>query len=115
MEDVDFCYRCYLAGFGVYFLPTARVIHLTGESAKNNIRMVLFHQHISKIRFFKKHYSRAATKTLETLFFIELCGKILFRSLQWVVPSRRLESCNRLGGYVAALDFIVRGNNPTWA
>ncbi len=114
MEDIDFCYRAYHAGLPVYFLPSAAVMHFGGESTKSNIRRVLFHQHVSKIKFFEKHYSWAAVNALKAIFFAELCGKILVRSLQWLVPSLRIESRNRISGYVTALDFIIRRRKPVW-
>jgi hypothetical protein len=115
MEDVDFCYRANKSGFPIYFLPNAVVTHFIGESAKTNIRRVLFHQHVSRVMFFKKHYSRVVTRFIEILIFAELCGKILIRSSQWLIPSQRLESYNRLCGYIAALWFIARRRYPVWA
>ena len=115
MEDVDFCYRAYKIGFPIYFLPNSVVTHFVGESAKTNIRRVLFHQHVSRVKFFKKHYNRVVTKLVEILIFTELCGKIIVRSSQWLIPSKRLDSYNRLCGYMAAFCFIVGKRSPIWS
>ena len=58
-EDADFCFRLRKAGWGVVFLPSARVTHLRGGSStkvsKVNDKFIQI-QVDSKVLLFKKHY-----------------------------------------------------------
>jgi len=112
VEDFDFCYRAHQAGIPVYFLPTGSVTHYVGKSAERNVARVIFHQHVSKIQFFRKHCGWAACKALEVALFVELCVKVLVRSIQWISMSKRTEIRDRISGYVAALAFILNRSIP---
>ena len=55
-EDVDYCLRAKEAGYHVFYVPEARMIHATRYSERTFD--TLFHHHQSMHRFYKKHYSR---------------------------------------------------------
>jgi len=114
MEDVDFCYRAYKAGFPVYYLPSASVTHFIGKSASKNIRRVLYHQHVSKINFVLKHYGWIFASMLRVLFFIELLIKISVRLFQLIEPNKRSENRNRISGYISVIKYIVWSISPEW-
>lgn len=56
-EDVDWCYCAKLKGHKVYYCPEAEIIHLSGNSQKQDLRKIIWH-HQSMYKFYKKHYSK---------------------------------------------------------
>jgi GT2 family glycosyltransferase len=107
-DDADVCCRAWKSGLPVFSLPQAKVTHLCGASASRNVRWTLYFQHVSRVRYFRKHHGWVAVNTVMVLTFFELCFKVLVRSVQWLAPSRRPECRQRLAAYLDALSWLVR-------
>ncbi len=79
-EDVDWSYRIKLAGWRIFYLPEAQVIHYKGESSLRSpidTRRAFYNaMHL----FVKKHFAR---KTQYTLALIRL-GIVLSEIIDWV-------------------------------
>ena len=58
-EEVDWCIRAQRAGWKVYHLPSARIIHHSGQSTRQFRESMLIELHRSRYRLFRKHYSPA--------------------------------------------------------
>lgn len=54
-EEVDLCYRLVLAGWELYWLPKALVIHYEGQSAKQIAESMYVQLYRSKVQFFRKY------------------------------------------------------------
>jgi len=59
VEEVDLCYRLKQAGWEVWHVPTARVVHVGGQSTKQLAERMLVALHRSRYRFFHKYYPAA--------------------------------------------------------
>lgn len=59
VEEVDLCYRLKQAGWKVYHVPAARVLHYGGQSTKQLAARMFVELHRSRYRFFHKYYSPA--------------------------------------------------------
>ncbi len=55
-NEVDWCYRVKLAGWKIFFTPSAEVIHHGGSSTKQVRKMMRRESHRSLARYYKKHY-----------------------------------------------------------
>ncbi len=55
-EEIDWCYRMRKAGWSVYFVPEAEIIHIGGQAMNRaaDIRVVLKYK--GQCRFYRKHY-----------------------------------------------------------
>lgn len=61
VEEVDLCYRLKKAGWEVWHVPAARVVHYGGQSTKQVSERMLVELHRSRYRFFHKYYPLAFT------------------------------------------------------
>jgi GT2 family glycosyltransferase len=108
-EDLDFCLRAQNAGFPVYFLPSARILHYSGESGKRNYRRMIYAQHSSRIEFARKHFGPTSELALRAAFLVMLPAKMGIRLLQMASPRRRNEHTQRLAGYWDAFAYCLIG------
>ncbi len=73
MEDVDLCFRLNQMGYKTYYLPSTKIIHFSGKSAKTNYKVAISNQLLSKIKFFRIHHSKlSANIILFSVLFISL-------------------------------------------
>ena len=58
-EDVDWCHRANLSGWGVYCIPSARIVHFGGKSSEGKSENTLEVEYYkSRYKFFEKYYER---------------------------------------------------------
>ncbi len=57
-EEVDWCYRIRQAGWAIWQEPHARVTHVGGAATSQFRSRMLITLYESRLRFFRKHYSR---------------------------------------------------------
>jgi N-acetylglucosaminyl-diphospho-decaprenol L-rhamnosyltransferase len=60
-EDYDLCYRIKKAGWHLYWVPWAEVVHFGGQSTRMVAAEMFLHLYASKLKFFRKHYGRLPT------------------------------------------------------
>lgn len=81
MEDIDLGYRFRLNGSSIYYIPSIQIIHIGGESSKKNLRKSISNQLISKIKFYRKHYSFLASCALSAVILIHILTRIILFGL----------------------------------
>jgi len=79
-EEVDWCYRFHQAGWEVWYLPQAPIIHHGGQSSKKRRSRMEAELYRSRIYFFRKHYGKVLAFALKILIFGITLPKILFHS-----------------------------------
>ena len=77
-EDIDWCLRCWRAGWKIAFYPGAEAIHYRGGSSNADPVRFAVVQQSARQQFWKKHYSRAACFGLASLLAVE-------NSLRWTM------------------------------
>jgi N-acetylglucosaminyl-diphospho-decaprenol L-rhamnosyltransferase len=89
-EDVDWCYRFHRAGWEVWYLPHAPIIHYGGQSSKKRRGRMEAELYRGRVYFFYKHYGRVAASGLKTLIYALTLPKILGHGLlRFVTRGRR--------------------------
>jgi hypothetical protein len=71
-NDVDLCYRIKKAGWKIYFLPDAQVLHHGGASTQKVKRKMIWLSHLAFYRYFRKHKTGLANRLLLFLLSIPL-------------------------------------------
>lgn len=71
MEDIDFSFRAQKEG-KIMYLKEAVIIHHSGQSQRKNYNVAICNQLLSKLKYYKKHFSFIAVilATLSCLIFI---------------------------------------------
>jgi len=89
-EDVDWCYRFFQAGWEVWYLPDAPIVHYGGQSSKKRRSRMEAELYRSRVYFFEKHYGKATAFGLKILIYTLTLPKILFhRLLRYVTRGRK--------------------------
>jgi GT2 family glycosyltransferase len=57
-EEVDLCYRLKKAGWSLYWVPSAEIIHYGGQSTQQMASEMFLSLYQTKLLFFRKHYGR---------------------------------------------------------
>lgn len=58
-EEIDWCIRAKRAGWGIYCVPSAQIVHLAGQSTSQFREQMFVALWRSRLRLFEKHYGRA--------------------------------------------------------
>jgi GT2 family glycosyltransferase len=94
-EEVDWCYRIKQAGWQIYTLPQARIIHLDGQTMNRAMprkyELLLSH----KMLFFRKHNGIGAANVYKTTLIFSTAIKLVWWSLITMLKSDRQVSRER--------------------
>lgn len=69
-EEVDLCYRIQRAGWRMYWMPQAEVVHFGGQSTQQVPTEMFLHLYHSNIKYFRKHYGWSATQIYKLILRI---------------------------------------------
>lgn len=83
-EDIDLCYRLKTGGWKVYYLPTARAIHLKGASTRQQTVRMLWEFHRAMWTFHSKHYAADLPAFANGLVWASIWGR-------WAVMSAKAQ------------------------
>lgn len=73
-EEVEMLWRVKKAGFGVFFWPGAKIIHLKGKSSEKGLERAVLGEYKGLINFYKKHEKKDKQKML---YFLLRFGALL--------------------------------------
>ncbi|MHB1318454.1 MAG: glycosyltransferase, partial [Anaerolineae bacterium] len=105
-EEIDWCIRAKRAGWGIYCVPRANIVHLAGQSTLQFRDQMFVALWRSRLRLFGKHYSRAYNAALRLILRAGIARRV--RQVRQALSGRRLESATaekQLAAYRAVLDM----------
>lgn len=81
-EDVDFCRKARQAGFGIVNYPSARVVHLRGQSSgmkkmQKEYRRLPVYYYRSRARYFTNFYGKAGLWIANFCWYLGWCVTLL--------------------------------------
>jgi hypothetical protein len=76
-EDIDWCRRCWKAGWKVMFYPGAEAIHYCGGSSSSDPVRFEVAQQDARLQLWAKYHSRLARLVLVALMTVMYCLRIL--------------------------------------
>lgn len=69
-EEEDLCLRMKKNGYRLFYFPAAKIIHLKGQSSLDRKSQSNHNFWVSKIKFFKKHYSASQIALFKSAFIL---------------------------------------------
>lgn len=89
-EEVDLCRRLKSAGWEIYFVPQAQIVHCGGQSTGQNARRAAWLFHRSRYKYFRKHFGRGQEWLIRALMVVSFpwqlvlrMGLVLSRPMKW--------------------------------
>jgi len=76
-EEVDLCYRIQRAGWRLYWVPEAEVVHFGGQSTQQVPTEMFLHLYLSKIKYFRKHYGWTASQIYKLILRLAALSRLM--------------------------------------
>ncbi|MGA8765331.1 MAG: glycosyltransferase family 2 protein [Candidatus Sulfotelmatobacter sp.] len=112
-EDVDWCKRCWQAGWKIVFLPGAEAIHHRGTSAAAQPVWSAVEQQRSLVRYWSKHHGLYGRLGIQSILFCHHVLRYLFGTASgFLGASRHADSGNRVHVSLACLHALFSENAP---
>lgn len=90
-EDADFCFRARQAGWKIYFIPTAEIIHFGGQGgSKTQPYRAIYEWHRSYFLYYRKHLAKDYFFLINWLMYFAMAGKLSFSMLRAFLSKNKI-------------------------
>lgn len=110
-EEVDLCRRLRSAGWDIFFVPQAQIIHHCGHSTGQNYRRASWLFHSSRYKYFRKHFGRSQEWLVRTLMVASFPWQLVLRIL--LVLSRPMDRPRKARHFSAVVVQLIAALWPT--
>ena len=86
-EEVDLCYRIQRAGWRLFWVPQAEVIHFGGQSTQQVPTQMFLNLYHGKIKYFRKHYGWLATQIYKLILMIAALSRLILAPFVFIERS----------------------------
>ena len=76
-EEVDLCYRIQRAGWRLFWVPQAEVVHFGGQSTQQAPTEMFLNLYHGKIKYFRKHYGWSAAQIYKLILMIAALSRLV--------------------------------------
>ena len=101
-EEVDLCSRIQRAGWRLYWVPQAEVVHFGGQSTQQASTEMFLNLYHSKIIYFRKHYGWSAAQIYKLVLRIAALSRLM------LAPFIILERSSRRQKHLTLVDCYWR-------
>jgi GT2 family glycosyltransferase len=99
-EEVDYCRRLRDAGWKLYWVPQAEVVHFGGQSTRQVATEMFLRLYAAKLRYFRKHEGQRAGRMYKLILFAAVLFRLLLLPLALLAPTpKRREQIALAGRY----------------
>lgn len=89
-EEVDLCERIRRAGWPIFFVPAAMIVHYGGQSTRQAALPMFLQLYRSKILYFRKHHGAVATLLYKLILLGATLLRLVMTPIAWLeTPERR--------------------------
>ncbi|MBE0409085.1 MAG: glycosyltransferase family 2 protein [Anaerolineales bacterium] len=96
-EDVDLCMRLGKAGWQLYWLPQAEVLHHGGQSSQQVAEEMFLHLYQAKLACIRKHQGNWAAVVYRLILLLASLPRLVLIPLSWVHIKPRSQRYQSLG------------------
>lgn len=75
-EEIDLCVRIQRAGWPLYWVPQAEVVHFGGQSTQQVPTEMFLNLYHSNIKYFRKHYGRSGAQIYKLILRIAALSRL---------------------------------------
>jgi GT2 family glycosyltransferase len=108
-EEVDLCYRLRKAGWLLYWVPEAVVLHYGGQSTKLVKEKMFLTLYESRLRFFRKHHGGTAARGYKLVLTAAALARVGLTPISILIrPSHRERNRTLASHYTRLLSALPR-------
>ncbi len=90
-EEVDLCFRIQQAGWDLFWVPQATIVHYEGQSTRQMPTRMFLQLYQSKLQFFRKHHGRSAEAAYKIILALTSLPRLLLYPLSLLMPKKKKE------------------------
>jgi GT2 family glycosyltransferase len=106
-EDMDYCYRCRMAGWDVVYYPKAEVIHYGGASSRDAPTRSYVEANRSSFLYWAKYYGIAQRAGFYGVILVGELMRIARGGALYLRVSRRREARHKIGRSVSCVLWLL--------
>lgn len=108
-EEIDLCYRIQKAGWTLFWVPQAQIIHYGGQSTKQVASEMFLRLYEGKVIYFQKHYSWLTVQGYKLVLLMASLLRFLFSPLALLKKSpQRQRQLAQAQNYRRLMGAILR-------
>lgn len=108
-EELDWCKRAKQAGWEVYYVGDARLVHHGGQSTSQVKSRSHIHFQHSKLRYFRKYHGRLVVALIWTVLLVNYVLQLGLEAVKWLIGHKREMRAERIGTYWMVLCSLFSG------
>jgi GT2 family glycosyltransferase len=85
-EEVDLCHRLRRAGWQIWWVPEATVMHYGGRSTRQVAAAMFLRLYQGKVLYFRKNHGRPAAARYKLILAAAAVGRLVVTPLAWLRP-----------------------------
>ena len=90
-EEVDLCYRVQRAGWRLYWVPEAEVVHFGGQSTQQVATEMFLNLYHGKLKYFRKHNGLLAAQIYKMILMLAALSRLVLAPFAFFEHSSRRE------------------------
>ena len=106
-EEVDLCYRIQKAGWNLYWVPGAEIIHFGAQSTRQVAEEMFLRLYQGKVLYFRKHRSRIVVWVYKTILLSATVGRLMISPFAYLEKSPKRDDLLTLASYYRRLLFSL--------
>lgn len=108
-EEMDLCQRLRRAGWRLYWVPQAEVVHHGGQSSKLAPVEMFIHLYRSKVLYFRKHHGTWRARFYKLVLAAAAAARLVFAPLMVAAPRpQRVQSLELARRYAKLMTVLPR-------
>lgn len=97
-EEVDFCHRIRKAGWSLYWVPQAQMVHHGGQSTRQAATDMFLRLYEGKLLYFRKHRGRSVAWLYKLILLIGSLPRLALIPIAWLERPPKREEHRALAG-----------------